>query len=630
MFAKYWRKRSAVEIRDRLWQEVQNLRLWIRPPSLPPGIEAPSPLPGLPDPHRGACSLSGSRFSQEIATLAEGIRRHHFHILGFAVDTGPQIRWRRDYCSSRESDTDYFRRVPYLNEARVGDHKVIWELNRHQHLVVLAQDYSLHGNRESLAEIEAQLGSWFEQNPFQRGVNWASALEVAFRALSWTWVWHLAGEALGAPMRERLLEQIYRHGRYLETNLSLYFSPNTHLLGEAVALHALGMLFRFPESMRWAEMGATVVERQIESQVREDGSHFEQSTYYHIYALDMFLFHAIVAGASGAYRDKLARMAEYLHALLGPMGEVPFLGDDDGGRFFHPYGVHAQYGRATVATCAVFLRRTDWPFAPEDLAPQAAWWLGRSSGSEHVRARSESRIFVDAGVAVLTAGELQVIVDAGTFGRGGAGHSHSDTLSVVARAGESEILIDPGTYTYVGDPSQRDHFRGSAAHNTVRIDGLDQAEPAGAFRWISLPEVTVREWTPGSSADILEAECRYRAFVHRRRIVFVKTGALLVADTIEGPDGDHEIEQFWHLASFTDRERFCLSEKAELIKGWRSRAFGQKSPAEVLRVKLKSRLPCRIAAGIALRSGKITIVRENSYFRFVWEPEQALAAEWRF
>ena len=31
-------------------------------------------------------------------------------------------------------------------------------------------------------------------------------------------------------------------------------------------------------------------------------------------------------------------MAEYLHSLLGPSGSLSFFGDDDGGRFFHPYG----------------------------------------------------------------------------------------------------------------------------------------------------------------------------------------------------------------------------------------------------------------------------------------------------
>ena len=128
-----------------------------------------------------------------------------------------------------------------------------------------------------------------------------------------------------------------RHGRHLEVNLSFYFSPNTHLLGEAVALHALGVLIpQFPRARRWRELGARVVNNQLDRQVRNDGAHFEQSTYYHVYALDMFLFHGILAGASEAYRTKIALMADYLAAVQGPGRILPFLGDDDGGRFFHP------------------------------------------------------------------------------------------------------------------------------------------------------------------------------------------------------------------------------------------------------------------------------------------------------
>jgi heparinase II/III-like protein len=560
--------------------------------------------------------------------LSKTIREHCFPILGLTVETGPEIRWRRDYTSGLESGTRYFRRVPYLDSAAVGDHKIIWELNRHQHLVVLAQDYRLHDNRESLAEIAAQLESWFEQNPFQRGINWASALEVAFRALSWTWVWHLAGRALSPATRRRLLEQLYRHGWYLETNLSQYFSPNTHLLGEAVALYTIGALFPFPDSRRWAEIGAFVVERELDTQVRPDGSHFEQSTYYHVYALDMFLFYAVLADPGSKYREKLRRMAEYLDALLGPARAIPFLGDDDGGRFFHPYGNHTQYGRATLATCAVFLGRTDWPALLDELAEQAAWWLGRTTANEYVPPREDSRFFENAGVAVLRARDLQVIVDAGAFGRGSAGHSHSDTLSIVARSAESEILIDPGTYTYVGDPEWRDHFRGSAAHNTLRIDHLDQAKATGPFHWILHPEVLIREWRCGQSEDILEAECRYMGFEHRRRIIFVKSGALFVADTVRGPQGDHDIEQFWHLSKAADLKRFSFSEEIEVIHDWQSPAFGRKIRADVVRVRLRTKLPYRIATGVALRAGRISVVKRDDEFHLTWDPEGDRACEW--
>ncbi len=488
----------------------------------------------------------------EVAPIADEVLAHRFRILGLTIETGPEIRWRRDPLSGIETGLAYFRRIPYLDAPRAGDHKIIWELNRHQHWVVLAQAALLTGRRAYRDEIWRQYESWVRQNPFQRGINWASALEVAFRALSWMWVYHLTGGEAPAGF----LTELYRHGLHLERNLSVYFSPNTHLLGEAVALHALGLMF---SNRRWAAAGGRIVRQEMERQVRGDGSHFEQSSYYHVYALDMFRFHAALAGADDAYRARLGRMEEFLDALMGPQRMLPLLGDDDGGRFL---------GGAE----------------PRGLKPAP-----------------QSRLFPDAGLAVMVADDMHVIVDAGPFGAGSAGHSHSDTLSVVARAGDREILIDPGTYTYVADPAERERFRGSAAHNTVRIDGLDQATPAGPFRWAGRPGVRIFEWTTTPECDLIDAECSYSGFTHRRKVVFRKRARQLeIADTITGPRGDHTIEQFWHLAGVLDAVR--TSYPAERIEGWRSRVFGSKEPAPVLRVTKRGGLPMHLSAVVSLRA----------------------------
>src|SRR5262249_37237622 len=153
----------------------------------------------------------------------------------------------------------------------------IWELNRHQHLLVLAQAFVLTKNDNYLKEIQSQVESWLQANPFQRGINWASALEVAFRSLSWVWVLHWAGTSFADDFRKRLLSSLYQHGLHLRHNLSVYFSPNTHLLGEAVALHALGRIMGKGE---WRDLGHRIVLEQMQRQVRQDGSHFEQSSYY--------------------------------------------------------------------------------------------------------------------------------------------------------------------------------------------------------------------------------------------------------------------------------------------------------------------------------------------------------------
>jgi len=598
--------RSREEIYFRLRQEAGNLAMFLFPPV---GAEALAAGAGiLPDAAAVAAALRGTRYAAEVERVAEAILQHRFPILGLTVETGPTIDWRRDYLHKVSSGTPYFRRSPYLEFSRVGDHKVVWELNRHQHLTLLAQAFRLTGRREYLDEAFRQVESWLDANPFLRGINWASALEVAFRALSWVWLWHMAGEEMPEALRRRFLTALERHGRYLEVNVSVYFSPNTHLLGEAVALHALGVLFpAFPRASRWVETGGRLVEQQMERQVREDGSHFEQSAYYHVYALDFFLLYRVLGNVPGWFDARLLAMAEYLDALLGVSGVLPLIGDDDGGRLFHPYGERARFGCATMATCAVLLRRPEWLRDAGDLAEQAAWWLGSEAlgACTTEGAPRISRLFADGGTAIMAAGGVQVVIKAGPFGEGSGGHSHSDALSLTARVGRREILIDPGTFTYVADPVERNRFRGSAAHNTVRIDGRDQAVPAGPFRWNDKPTVKVREWATGAERDYLDASCTYGGFTHRRRVVFLKPATVIVLDTVDGPAGEHTMEQFWHADSPEDAARFSFSAAAEVVDTWRSRALGSRERAGALCVKVHGPLPVHLAAMLDLSASPV-------------------------
>lgn len=582
--------RSPAEIAFRLRQEVANLWLWARKPRLLAPIELKStPLPAGPE---VAGKLRNSAFARDVIDLAGRFMAHQFPVLGYEIDAGDEIDWRRDYVNGISTPLAYFRRVPYLDFSRAGDHKVIWELNRHQHLPVLAQAWLFTRDQRYLKEIQSQLESWLAANPYMEGINWASALEVAFRALSWIWVYHWAGADLDASTRLALAEGCYRHGLYLRHNLSVYFSPNTHLLGEAVALHALGTLFpEFPGAADWKELGGRLVEEQLTRQVRQDGSHFEQSTYYHVYALDLFLIHAILAGWDP---KRLERMAEYLAALSGPQRILAFLGDDDGGRLFHPYGNRARFARATLATCAVLLRRGNWAFDENDLYQQAAWWTGVTSGSSSGAAPS-SQLFPGAGTAVIAGGSTHIVIDGGPFGPGTAGHSHSDTLSFVVWDG-GEILIDPGTFTYTSDSIERDRFRGTAAHNTIRIDGRDQATTAGAFRWLDPPVTRIISF----ERDSFEGECAYSGFVHRRRVE-LRVREIVVLDVIDGR-GEHLIEQFWHMGPDIDTETVKLDPAlhAEVDDGWRSRAFGHKENARVIRGHAHLTLPATLTSSIRL------------------------------
>ena len=123
------RVRTRKELIFRARQELANLALFAMPPRLLDSIDQPPPLklPAMPE--------------YDAQAIADKIMQHRFPILGIEIETGPQIDWRRDYVHGITTSLKYFRFIPYLDFNRVGDHKIVWELNRHQHLVVLAQTF---------------------------------------------------------------------------------------------------------------------------------------------------------------------------------------------------------------------------------------------------------------------------------------------------------------------------------------------------------------------------------------------------------------------------------------------------------------------------------------------------------
>jgi hypothetical protein len=592
------------ELAFRLGQAGANLKIWAICPSVSKQL-SPADL-DLPRPEAIRARLEDSPLRDELAALAEEIVQHRLPMLGTTLDAGPGIEWRRDYIHGKTSGLRYFRFIPFLSFEAVGDHKNIWELNRHQHLVVLAQAFLLTGHAAYSEEIEAELQSWWEQNPFLSGINWTSALEVAFRALSWLWIDHLVGASLDEGLRRRLWNSLYQHGAFLKSNLSTYFSPNTHLLGEGVALHAIGVRLKHE---KWRAAGARVVDEELVRQVAGDGSHFEQSTYYHLYALDFFLLHYLLAGRPTAYEPVLKRMARFLAAIVGPELLLTCFGDDDGGRLFYPYGSRELFARATLTTCSQLFPEEGLPLRTGDCAQQAEWWVGCGDGNP-VPGSVSTCLFPDSGLVSIIRGAAHILVDTGRFGFGGAGHSHADTLSITARMGGRELLIDPGTFTYIADAKLRNQFRGTAFHNTIRIGGLDQADPAGPFRWENKPEVRVNEWKSVDNWTYLDAICAYRGFEHRRRLLCVEEAWLFVLDEVAGPPGEHLIEQFWHLAHRDVQILLSSPDAAKWEDGMRSRVLGQKEAAPVICSSWKAALP-HLCGAVLVLSGQGGTLERN-------------------
>ncbi|HEU0054373.1 MAG TPA: alginate lyase family protein, partial [Longimicrobium sp.] len=451
---------------------------------------------------------------------AERVLARRFDLLGYRdLDFGRDIDWQLEPVHGRRAASAPWPSIPYLDFERTGDHKIIWELNRHQFLVTLAKAYRITDDARFAAGLEELWYDWRRKNLYPLGVNWASTLEVAFRAASWMWAaFLLEGTAADSARFQRDIAMELAHaGWYIERFLSTYFAPNTHLLGEGAVLFLIGA--RYPglrRAARWRETGWRIVLEQAGRQVRADGMHFEQSVYYHVYALDFFLHARIMAERNGAAIPKaldetIRKMTEAL-ALLSRGGAPPRFGDDDGGRLFDPSRNGAEHMTDPLSTGAALFRDAGWKAASPGLIEETLWLLGTEgaaaydalpAAAEPVRtaALPASGIYVSASPGPPS---RRLFVDAGETGALSAGHGHADALSVQLSSGGRFRLADPGTFGYAGSDSRRDRFRGTAAHNTLTVDALDQAEAAGPFAWTARPRVEALRWFAGETFDFFE------------------------------------------------------------------------------------------------------------------------------
>lgn len=557
----------------------------------------------------------------EIVKRAKSIVAGRFDLLGFKdLGFGEPIDWHLEPVSGKRAPLIHWSRLNYLDADVAGDQKVVWELNRHQYFVTLGQAYWLTGSEEYLQTFVKHLNSWMDQNPPKVGINWVSSLEVAFRSISWIWALHFFKEspALNAQTFLRTLKFLYLSARHLETYLSTYFSPNTHLTGEALGLFYLGTLLpEFKESDRWRRTGLRILTEQLSRHVKADGVYFEQSSYYHRYTTDFYNHLFILLRANGQavpveLETKLGALLDHLMYITRPDGTTPFFGDDDGGRLVTLDRQASNDFRGTLSTGAALFGRSDYKYVADGAAEETLWLLGPDGlreldliePSEPAR---QSVAFEDGGYYVMrdgwsaTANYLRF--DCGPHGTLNCGHAHADALSFDLAARGHTMLVDPGTYTYTSSKEMRDWFRSSLAHNTLTVDGQSSSVSDGPFSWKTVARCEQLNWIAEDRFDYVEG--RHDGYTrlpepatHTRAILFLKRDYCVLRDRVIS-HGEHRLDVHFHFDPSRSVDisngSVRLTENSEVPgletvafggngawrkeEGWVSQCYGEKRPA---------------------------------------------------
>jgi len=578
-FERWQHARGRLAPADRLEQALGISRL--DPPALLAARRARQPafFPSL-DQREAIRGVMAERYPDEVRVArlwADRTERHEFHFFGQVYRFPAEIPWQDDPGTRRPWPARFCAdALGPRSEEECGDVKDVCELSRQHFLVDLGKAYFLDGSAEHSAETRRLVLSWIAGNPYATGINWASPLEPAYRTFSWLWAYFFTLDDPEFSPDDHVvwLRGFLDNGRFLHRHLELYASPFNHLIGEATALYLLGTLFpEFREAGAWRARGRAVLEQRLPQQFYADGGTVEQATLYHHATLGFYLLAALVGRAnrdefSGQVWRAIERAIEFSMLLVQPDGQLPAIGDTDDARPVQLERKPFFDFRAYQAIGAVLFGRGDFKAIAGRFHEDALWLLGVEGMAafdrlEPVQPDRTSVALPDSGYFVSrsdwTPRADYVCFDCGeqagqlrTDEVPSAAHGHADCLSVIVFLRGQPVLVDSGFYTYNGGERWERAFRQTAAHNTARVDGRNQARHLGKMAWSEVPRhrledarrFTEQGCVVGSHDGFMSSSgVRHRRFVWHRR----DGGYVVLFDDFEGPAG-HEIDVNFHFA----------------------------------------------------------------------------------
>lgn len=358
------------------------------------------------------------------------------------------------------------------------------------------------------------LERWVEQVEPGRGDAW-EPYPVSRRIVNWI-KWALRGNA---PSR-RVLDSLAAQARWLMPRLEYHLLGN-HLFANAKALAFAGLYFGGDEAQSWWVRGGEVLAREFEQQMLGDGGHFELSPMYHASMLEdvldlINLYRTYGMPLPSGWADTAARMLRWLQVMSHPDGRISFFND-----------------------CAF------------DIAPEPAALDSYADTLAVPRLAKQARSLEwlrDSGYLRACAGPAYLVCDCGEVGPAyQPGHAHADTLSFELSVHGRRLFVNSGTSRY-GVGVERQRQRGTAAHNTVVVDGENSSEVWAGFRVARRAHASVDAVTDQGELTVSAHHDGYRRLAGRNlhfRTWSLRPGDLAISDRITGDCQD--AQAYFHL-----------------------------------------------------------------------------------
>lgn len=479
------------------------------------------------------------------------------------IDVGAQIDWNYDPVVGYRWPSVAGRRINHRRAS--ADPKWIWELNRLQHLPLLAQAWLFAGDDHFADAALDQIDSWMDQNPVGTGIAWRGAFEAALRGMSVAVAAQglRTASSMTAARHRRIVRMLDASARYCWSGRSLHSSANNHLIGELAGLLSIGLLH--PELSKPKSLRPKAIEALVdhgERQILADGAGAEQSIAYQMSCVEMISLIVVLLRLDGAQVPDglsavLDRSADYLVGLVGSIDPPPCYGDDDDGFALRLGAERKRTVREHLGIMAA-VTGNEAAMRYGTLTLTAAWFadavgtdlseIGAGIGTDDTPG---DFVAPQGGMVVLRRGRQRITMDVGPLGYLSiAAHGHADALSVTLSSDGRDLVVDSGTASYYNQPKWRAVHRGTRAHPTVCIDNTDQSVAGGHFYWQRHAVTKVN--TIDVERGVIDAKHDgYRRFpdpvMHRRWLISPPGDTTLaVVDLLDGR-APHDVSVSWPL-----------------------------------------------------------------------------------
>ena len=586
-----------------------------------------------------------------IADITHPLFESNMWVFGKNFDYSKEpINWHKDIFSGKEFSFGFSKSMSIRKNSELSA-KNVWEINRLEFLPHIAINYKTTGEEKYLNQFVRIVESWHAANPYLLGINWYSNIEVNIRLINWFLCWEILNVDEIVDKNSFFknfvdtvwLPLIYQHCKYSYANPSKFSSANNHLISEYSGLFIAASKWDFKESSKWLNYSKKGLEIEIHKQ-HSNGINKEEAAEYIQFITDFFLLPYIIGEKtnnplSKDYKSTLKQIFEYIYEFTDINSNFPKYGDEDDGKVIC-LSADKQFNnfKSLMTSAAILFEDSRFKSKSSGFDLKNELLFGEKGKTifnkiPSVKSEQISTFYKSEGHFIFrkqnNEKEIYLHFDAAPLGYLSiAGHGHADALSFLMQVNGYPIFVDSGTYSYHVSKQWRDYFVSTMAHNTVCVDGENQATQAGDTMWLNHYQCTVLEIQQNNKIEKVKAtHTGYKNVSHTRKIEFIKDeDTFLITDEIANNDGKmHDINVLFYLhpdIAVRDWEKSAfllmghsgvkllfeidsiegdlkfVKGQEEPILGWYSESFMQKEPTTVISYNKKTKSSIKVITKI--------------------------------